>query len=149
MTDRALIRVRRDDGGVADLVERLFEGEEPARFDPVIVGDEDPRPGRPIVERPCAGQEGPWTASGGSAGDWLAALPVQIATLGPGPLSGHVRFPAWTLIGAIAFAFAGGVGGCGRSAGRAGRFATEARLRPGGIAALAAHRVNRRLQACH
>ena len=43
MADRALVRVRGDDRHVTHLVERLLEGEEAARFDPVVVRDEDAR----------------------------------------------------------------------------------------------------------
>ena len=57
VADRTLVRVRRDDRDVADRVERVLEREQPARLDPVVVGDEDARPAAPVVERlgaPCA-----------------------------------------------------------------------------------------------
>ena len=52
VADRALVRVRRDDRDVADRIERLLEREQPARLDPVVVGDEDPRPAGPVAQRP-------------------------------------------------------------------------------------------------
>ena len=55
VADGALVRVGRDDGHVADRVERLLEREEPARLDAVVVGDQDPRAARPLAERPGVG----------------------------------------------------------------------------------------------
>ena len=93
VADRALVRVGRDDGRVADRVERLLEREQPARLDAVVVRDEDPRPRRPVAERLGDRPQRPRPAMPRIAapGDRLAALLVEVAPLGPGPLPGHVR----------------------------------------------------------
>ena len=93
VADRALVRVGRDDGRVADRVERLLEREQPARLDAVVVRDEDPRPRRPVAERlgDRAERPGPAIAADRGPGDRLAALLVEVPPLGPGPLPGHVR----------------------------------------------------------
>ena len=52
VADRRLVRVGRDDRHVADRLERLLEREQAARLDAVVVGDQDPRPRRPVAERP-------------------------------------------------------------------------------------------------
>src|SRR5678815_4474240 len=68
-----------------------LEGEEPARLDAVVVRDEDLRTGRPVVERSRRRAECARATAGGTAGDRLAALLVEISPLGPGALAGHVR----------------------------------------------------------
>ena len=91
MADRALVRVGRDDRDVADGIERHLERQEAARLHAVVVGDEDARPAGPLTERPGAGSQRPATATDGPAGQRLAALLVEVASLCPGALAGHVR----------------------------------------------------------
>ncbi len=94
VADRALVGVGRDDGDVADRLERLLERQQAARLDAVVVGDEDPRPARPLAERPggrAAAIAGP--PRPGAAGQRLAPLLVEVAALGPRPLAGHVHAP--------------------------------------------------------
>ena len=51
MADGALVRVGRDDRRVPHRLERLLEGEQPARLDAVVVRDQDSWPARPVAER--------------------------------------------------------------------------------------------------
>src|SRR5438128_10627559 len=87
MPDRTLVRVRCDDVRVADRVERFLQREEPAGLDAVVVGDQNSRPARPLVERLRRAPQRAWT--GGGAGDRqrFAALEVHVATLEPGALA--------------------------------------------------------------
>ena len=91
MADRALVRVRGDDRHVTHLVEGLLEGEEAARFDPVIVRDEDARTTRPLRHRPARCAQGARAAASGTAREWFATLLVEVASLAPRSLAGHVR----------------------------------------------------------
>ena len=63
MADRALVRVGRDDRDVAHRLERLLERQQAARLDAVVVGDEDPRPARPLGDRPGRRPQGPRAAA--------------------------------------------------------------------------------------
>ena len=56
---RRLVRLRGQDVDVADGLEGLLEREQAARFDAVVVGDEDARPGRPVRQRPRPAGRGP------------------------------------------------------------------------------------------
>ena len=105
VADCTLVRVGRHDSRVADPIERLLERQQPARLDPVIVGDQDLRTGGPIVEWPGRPQC-PWSATRRAAGYGLAALLVEIPPLGPCPLPGHVRL---VLALAIARLLVGGI----------------------------------------
>ncbi len=52
VTDRGLVGLGRHHIHVTDGLQRLLEGEQAARLDAVVVGDEDARTGRPVAERP-------------------------------------------------------------------------------------------------
>ena len=91
MADRALVGVGRDDRHLAHPLERLLEREQPARFDAVVVGDQDLGPGRPLPERSGVLAQRARAAPRRATGQRLAALLVEVAPLGPGPLAGHVR----------------------------------------------------------
>ena len=62
----------------------------PARLDAVVVGDQDPRPGGPVAERPPDALAAP-ACRRASPATRLAALHVDVAPLGAGALPGHVR----------------------------------------------------------
>ena len=91
VADRALVRVRGDDGHVAHRIEGLLEGQQPARLDAVVVGHEDAWPGGPLGDRSGGRLERPRPAAAQPAGEWLAPLLVDVAALRTGPLAGHVR----------------------------------------------------------
>ena len=88
VADGALVRVGRDDRDVADRVERLLEREQPARFDAVVVGDEDPRPAGPFAERPGAAAHGARAARGPSRRRRARRAPCRGRAARSGPVPG-------------------------------------------------------------
>src|SRR5690349_1583176 len=90
MPDGALVGVGRDDGHVAHLLERLLEGQEPARFDPVVVRDEDARAARPFGYGAAWRPQRARSATFRPSGKRFAALLVEITSLAASPLASHV-----------------------------------------------------------
>ena len=88
---RALVGVGGHDGHVAHRLERLLEGQQAARLDAVVVGDQDARPAGPLGERPRVDAQGSRAGRAPPGRRGLAALLVEVAPLRPGSFPGPVR----------------------------------------------------------
>src|SRR5947208_10771112 len=88
---RALVRLWRDNDSLAHRVEGLLEREQPARFDTVIVGDEDPRSRAPVGQRSGGASKRSRASTTSATRQWLSTLLVEVATFDPRALAGHVR----------------------------------------------------------
>ena len=130
----------RDDRRVADRVERLLQGEEAARLDAVVVGHEDPRPGRPVAERPGHRLQRPRSAARSAAGDRLAPFLVDVPALDPGPLPVHVGIPrpvGHVVTSTSTSTSSPGMGSRGTRIGRPSRISTRLAARCGDTAGVA------------